>query len=295
MSRRGKPVGERWTDTLTGISWDAFERLIANHYVGQGYRVDHSGTGQGGRQTDGGIDLKLYRDNQYIVVQCKHWNALQVPHNAVHELIGVMHTQGATGAILITSGEFTKAAREASMRTSSIELIDGLQLRKLLGLPLEDATFSTGSDIPSWAKQAGRQHKRQPRKSQPESWIAKLVLKTVIPLATLLGGYFYYQYTMQKFGQDTQEMLRKQQASAMEHLRQPSTTASPALHAINSTPSQLNVVYAVRQIPEISSGQNAPSIHAVTSEQVDDMKEWERKNAESMKILEKTTPVLEGE
>jgi hypothetical protein len=129
--RQGKKVQYRYTDELAGISWVAFERLFAEHYRQLGYRVEHSGTGASHERYDGGIDIKLYRDDEYIVVQCKHWNALQVTHNYVHELIGVMHTQHATGAILITSGEFSKAALEAAAQCPVISLIDGAEVRRI--------------------------------------------------------------------------------------------------------------------------------------------------------------------
>jgi len=128
--RQGRKVQHRYTDELAGISWAAFERLFAEHYRQLGYRVEHSGTGASHARYDGGIDIKLYRGDEYIVVQCKHWNALQVMHNYVHELIGVMHTQHATGAILITSGEFSTAALEAAAQCPAIALIDGAEVRR---------------------------------------------------------------------------------------------------------------------------------------------------------------------
>lgn len=42
------------------------------------------------------------------MVQCKRDNASQVIHNVGHELIGVMCTEGATGAIVVNSGEYTR-------------------------------------------------------------------------------------------------------------------------------------------------------------------------------------------
>ena len=96
-------------------------------------QVEHCGTGGTRARFDGGIDLKLRKDDQYILVQCKHWNAKQVPHNDVHQLLGVMVNQGATGAILISSGEFTKAAIEAATRQGHVQLIDGEELRAMIG------------------------------------------------------------------------------------------------------------------------------------------------------------------
>ena len=132
-----KNVRNRRTDALTQVRWDQLESLLAAYYRGQGYTVDHCGTGASGTQFDGGIDLKLRKDDAYVLVQCKHWNAKQVPHNDVHQLIGLMVNEGATGAILVTSGEFTRAAIEAATKQGHVQLVDGDDLRAMLG-PLPD-------------------------------------------------------------------------------------------------------------------------------------------------------------
>lgn len=138
-----KNVRNRRTDALTQVGWDQLETMLAVYYRGQGYRVDHVGTGATGARFDGGIDLKLFRDDAYIVVQCKHWNAKQVTHNAVHELLGVMVTQGATGAILVTSGEFSRYAIEAATKQGHVQLVDGDDLRMMLGSLPELAPVSS--------------------------------------------------------------------------------------------------------------------------------------------------------
>lgn len=132
MSRL-KNVRTRRDDALSRIGWDEFERVLAAHYRDVGWWVEHVGTGATGARSDGGVDLRLRRDAQVVLVQCKHWNAKQVPHNAVHELLGILVTEGATGAILITSGEFTAAAIAAAGRSDKIRLIDGSGLRDMLG------------------------------------------------------------------------------------------------------------------------------------------------------------------
>lgn len=128
-----KRVAHRRSDSLARVGWDHLETLLTAYYRSEGYQVEHVGTGATGAKFDGGIDLKLRRGEQYIVVQCKHWNAMKVPHNAVHELLGLMVNEGATGAILATSGEFTKAAIEAATRLGHVQLVDGDELRVMLG------------------------------------------------------------------------------------------------------------------------------------------------------------------
>src|SRR5688572_29128395 len=137
-----KPVSRRHDDSLSRVGWEQFEVLVAGYYRSQGYQVEHVGTGETGRDSDGGVDLKLRRDDSYILVQCKRWTAMKVPHNAVHELLGIMVNQGATGAILITSGEFTKAAIEAASRQRNFKLVDGHELRVMLG-PVPDSALDS--------------------------------------------------------------------------------------------------------------------------------------------------------
>lgn len=131
-----KSVKTRQSDALTRLSWQDFERLLADHYRDLGYLVEHHGTASSGARSDGGIDLKLRKENQFILVQCKHWNAMQVPHNDVHQLMGIMDNEDATSAILVTSGEFTAAAQAAASKKGKVQLIDGVALRHMLGARL---------------------------------------------------------------------------------------------------------------------------------------------------------------
>lgn len=129
---------------------------MADYYRGHGWEVEHVGTGGTGSHFDGGIDLKLRRPSEYVVVQCKHWNAKQVPHNAVHELLGIMVSEGATGAILATSGEFTRYARESAAKGGHVQLIDGDALRAMLGpLPEMQSTPGTASTAATLATRVG--------------------------------------------------------------------------------------------------------------------------------------------
>jgi len=150
--QRLKNVRNRRSDALTQVGWEQLEVLLAAYYRGQGYAVDHCGTGATGNRFDGGIDLKLRKDDAYILVQCKHWNAKQVPHNDVHQLIGLMVNEGATGAILVTSGEFTRAAIEAAAKQGHVQLVDGDDLRDLLGpLPLP-GTSASRPETPAYGR-----------------------------------------------------------------------------------------------------------------------------------------------
>lgn len=127
------PVKNRRNDALARMDPAAFERLMGEYYQGQGYEVELVGTGGRAVRYDGGIDLKLYKDGEYTVVQCKRENANQVTHNVMHQLLGVMLTEGAHKAIVITTGEFTDAAWSKAKNDARMQLIDGTKLRDMLG------------------------------------------------------------------------------------------------------------------------------------------------------------------
>lgn len=147
MARGLKNVSKRWSDALSRTGWADVERLLAVYYRGQGWSVEHCGTGAGNSRFDGGVDLKLRRDDEYVLVQAKHWNAYQIPHNDIHQLIGVMVNEGATGAIVVTSGEFTAAAIEAANKLGHVQLVDGAALREMIGPLPEPGLGGTAEQI----------------------------------------------------------------------------------------------------------------------------------------------------
>ncbi|MEN5118755.1 restriction endonuclease [Luteimonas sp. TWI662] len=147
-------VAHRRDDALAGVRWDRLEHLLAAHYRHAGYQVAHVGTGAAVGRFDGGVDLELRRNGRLLLVQVKHWNAYKVPHNDVHQLIGVMVNARADGAIVVTSGEFTRAAIEAAARNGHVQLIDGDELRAMLG-PLPDAAPAATRAVGTQAAQVG--------------------------------------------------------------------------------------------------------------------------------------------
>lgn len=78
---------------VNSMSWQDFERLVGEAFRQRGYRVHE--TGGGG--ADHGIDLKLERDGERHLVQCKQWRAQRVGVEVVRELYGAMAAQGAAG------------------------------------------------------------------------------------------------------------------------------------------------------------------------------------------------------
>jgi hypothetical protein len=121
----------QWDDALARVEPIAFVELVGDYYLREGYRVEHAGAESREQGLDGNIDLRLHRGTEHVVVQCKHWRACQMPPDDVHDLLGIAVKEGATGAILVTTGEFTAAALRAG-RNERIQLIDGRMIRALL-------------------------------------------------------------------------------------------------------------------------------------------------------------------
>lgn len=107
------------SDPFNSISWHDFELLVGQYYKENGYKVVETGG-----VADGGIDLRLTREGETYLVQCKHWKTGKVPVTVVRELYGAMAAEGAAGAFVVTSGKFTADA-EAFARGKNIELVDG--------------------------------------------------------------------------------------------------------------------------------------------------------------------------
>ncbi|MBP6534067.1 MAG: restriction endonuclease [Arenimonas sp.] len=272
---------KRWNDDLALIPWDQFEKLLAGYYSKLGYRVEHIGTGSGSNaKFDGGIDLKLYKDGRYTVVQCKHWNVKQVPHNEVHQLIGLMVTEKADAGILVTSGEYTTAARQAAAKHDQIELIDGLALRQILGEDIAHIRHARDSDyIPrhmddgrnQTVEHAPRQPGNRRRNAKPKKTMFHAVLIFALPLififviVKLLPSFITIALKKPEPANSPAEVVQKQM---------------PAGHQIPSVRT-LHV--------ESSSAQIGSADEMMTPEELN---EWKRQNKESMEILEKRVPEL---
>jgi hypothetical protein len=296
MSRRWKPVRSRWSDPLTQVRWDDFERRVAEYYRSQGYRVDHSGTGASYAMADGGIDLKLYRDGEYVVVQCKHWNTGQVPHNAVHELIGVMHTEGAQRAILISSGEFTDHAMRSAAKFMPIQLIGGAEIRSMLG-PMPEVEMPPVGDGPSWVP-AGHVQRRRGGHTSSTPIVAFIAVVAVLLLSYLSIPRIFENMgksIIQSTSQGTANARAKAAAPTPHYATRPSDYYSSRL---TTPPAVSHQSYATMPQPTaaprpaITRADGTPAPTGSTPTTAAEIATWKAENAKAMEILEKTTPEL---
>ncbi|MGY1530210.1 restriction endonuclease [Luteimonas sp. A649] len=248
-------------DKLARLDPGAFEALVATHYRELGYEVER--IGHGGAHFDGGIDLKLRRGTEYIVVQCKRENALQVTHNVGHELIGVMCTQGATGAIVVNAGEFTPYARESARGDRRLALVDGDEVRRWF----PDLAVPAPSLAPEWIPVGDGPSARVAR-SRPGNEGIKLV-GTLLALSALV--------LWQCSRPEPVRNVPVKAAKAIPAARTPTTMGARAATATNGE--------------EAATAQaDVPVIHEPTAEE---FAEWKRRNAESMDILRDSTPEIE--
>ena len=115
-------------ESIRALPWKRFEELLGEAYRRQGFTVFENP----GKGTDGGIDLTIKRGSETYLVQCKHWKTYKVGVKVVREMLGLVTAHGAAGAIVVTSGVFTKEAA-AFASAQSVELVDGDGLVRLIG------------------------------------------------------------------------------------------------------------------------------------------------------------------
>ena len=102
-----------------------FEREVANIYKAHQYEAKTTKA-----IGEGGVDIRLWKDGLYSIVQCKNVRrAIDEP--AVRKLLDTMHKEKASEAILICSGGFTHMARNFA-KNRPIQLLDLNQFLKLV-------------------------------------------------------------------------------------------------------------------------------------------------------------------
>lgn len=123
---------EVWSQALiNALEWRMFEELCSEYFKIKGYKANVTRLG-----ADGGIDILLFKDSYSLtkafgVIQCKAWSSQKVGVKPVRELYGVMTAERAPLGVFITSGTYTKEAKEFS-KGKHLQLISGRALLKLI-------------------------------------------------------------------------------------------------------------------------------------------------------------------
>jgi restriction system protein len=144
-ARKRKLVDEQTSlGSLRALSWKGFEWMVGEAYRRKGYTVTES-LGGG---ADGGIDLTLRRGDETVLVQCKQWKTYSVGAPVVREMFGLLAHHGADRVIIITSGNFTREAREFAAG-KPMELVDGPALLELVrSVQPENSAATVATELP---------------------------------------------------------------------------------------------------------------------------------------------------
>lgn len=113
--------------SIRSLDWRNFEELVAEAYRRKGFKV----TENRGAGSDGGIDIRLEKNGNVHLVQCKQWRSQKVGVKVVREMYGIMTAENASSVIIITSGAFTREALSFASN-KRIDLVGGSQLEALL-------------------------------------------------------------------------------------------------------------------------------------------------------------------
>jgi len=113
---------------IRAMSWVEFEELVAANYAAQGYEVDHFGKAG----PDGGVDLRLRKGHDTVLVQCKHYRNSWVHEVPLREFLGLVESFGASKGIFVSCGVFDEAAEHFAKHNPRIDLVAGEQLEAMI-------------------------------------------------------------------------------------------------------------------------------------------------------------------
>jgi hypothetical protein len=182
-----RPTSAGGTDALARLTWQDFEHLLAEHYRAQGYRVEHHAPASSLKALSAGVDLRLTRGNESVILQCKHWDALEVEVQEVNELLSVMLNEAATKGILVTRGRFSGEAINVQRRQPRLQLMDGEVLRVLLKLPEHLDTSLPGGATSPVAKKSAKAARRRGPSSQGSRLLPALLGVGILVLLGLFA------------------------------------------------------------------------------------------------------------
>jgi hypothetical protein len=115
-----------WTTDLRLLDAAEFEWLVGEVFRRDGWQVEETGRQDG---PDGNVDLRLTRNGDRRIVQCKRWTSWLVKVEDVRAFGGTLLEAGLPGAagIFVTLSDFTSAARDHAKKTGLI-LVDNRDL-----------------------------------------------------------------------------------------------------------------------------------------------------------------------
>jgi hypothetical protein len=118
-------------DALSRVAWQDFEILVANRYRRHGWEVAHCGDGRPGFRAETEVDLRMKKDGQLALVQCRHESLVRLDAGTVERLLATAAEVRANQVIVIASAEIPDAARQRA-ESGGATVIEGAAVRELL-------------------------------------------------------------------------------------------------------------------------------------------------------------------
>lgn len=115
-----------WTTDLRRLNSSEFEWLVGELFRREGFIVEETGRADG---ADGGLDLRVTKGRDKLLVQCKRWTANIVGVEVVRSFAGVLAREGmpSKSGVLVTLSSFSEAA-QADAKKLGLVLLDGPDL-----------------------------------------------------------------------------------------------------------------------------------------------------------------------
>lgn len=139
FSKVNAALASELMDEVINLEPAQFEQLVVRLLLKMGYG---DGIDEAGRVTpisrDGGIDGIIKEDQlgfDTIYIQAKKWaKESTIDRTKIQEFTGALHGVNATKGLFITTGQFSKGAKDyaANLMGLKVVLIDGSQLMKLM-------------------------------------------------------------------------------------------------------------------------------------------------------------------
>jgi restriction system protein len=124
-------------DALSRIAWQDFEILVANRYRRHGWEVAHCGDGRPGFRAETEVDLRMKKDGQLALVQCRHESLVRLDAGTVEKLLATAAEERATQVIVIASADLPDDVRQLA-ESGGATVIEGTAVRQLLDDDLLD-------------------------------------------------------------------------------------------------------------------------------------------------------------
>ena len=128
-----QPESHLTRDLLNKIEWYSFEQLCVRYYEAHSEVQEVKKTGAG---ADGGVDIKLQRNGETVLIQCKQRaHSKKIGVAIIREFFGTMVSNKVKSGVVISTTQFTEDAIDFG-RSNGIDLVDGNEFwKKLDSLP----------------------------------------------------------------------------------------------------------------------------------------------------------------